>query len=139
LVGVVVPTHLPDPHYLGETLASVVAQEWANWEVIVVDDGSAASNETLEQLVGIDRRIRLLRGPKGGPARARNLGLQHARGELVAFLDSDDYWYPPHLAHAVSAIAHHEEAVACYSALALALTSGSFRAKGRRGQMSPGQ
>ena len=44
-MSVIVPTHLPDPPYLGETLASVVGQEWARWEVIVVDDGSAAPTE----------------------------------------------------------------------------------------------
>ncbi|MGA3222019.1 MAG: glycosyltransferase family A protein [Acidimicrobiales bacterium] len=111
VVSVVVPTHLPDPPYLREALASVIAQDWANWEAIVVDDGSTATNETLEELVGADPRIRLLRGPRGGPARARNRGLRQARGELVAFLDSDDYWYPSHLASAVSTLAGNQEAV----------------------------
>jgi len=121
VVSVVVPTHLPDPPYLREALASVIAQDWANWEAIVVDDGSTATNETLEELVGADPRIRLLRGPRGGPARARNRGLRQARGELVAFLDSDDYWYPSHLASAVSTLAGNQEAVGTYTALALVL------------------
>lgn len=120
LVSVIVPTHLVDPPYLGEALASVVGQDWANWEVIVVDDGSAAPTATLEKLTGIDPRITLLRAPKGGISR-RNLGLEHARGELVAFLDSDDYYYPPHLSCAVRAFAQHEEAVATYSAIAVVL------------------
>ncbi len=119
LVSVIVPTHLPDPPYLGETLASVVGQEWARWEVIVVDDGSAAPTEALEELTSADPRISLVRAPKGGISRARNLGLEHARGELVAFLDSDDYWYPSHLSCAVGALAQHEEAVATYSAIAV--------------------
>jgi GT2 family glycosyltransferase len=121
LVSVIVPTHLVDPPYLGEALASVIGQDWANWEVIVVDDGSAAPTETLEKLTIVDPRITLLRAPKGGISRARNLGLEHARGELVAFLDSDDYYYPPHLSCAVRAFAQHEEAVATYSAIAVVL------------------
>jgi GT2 family glycosyltransferase len=121
LVSVIVPTHLAEPPYLGETLASVVGQEWASWEVIVVDDGSAAPTETLDKLTSVDARISLLRAPKGGLSRARNLGLEHARGELVAFLDSDDYWYPPHLSCAVRTLAQHEEAVATYSAIAVVL------------------
>ena len=54
-MSVIVPTHLADPPYLGETLASVVGQEWARWEVIVVNNGSAAPTETLEELTSIDR------------------------------------------------------------------------------------
>ncbi|MGA3221817.1 MAG: glycosyltransferase, partial [Acidimicrobiales bacterium] len=69
----------------------------------------------------VDARISLLRAPRGGLSRARNLGLEHARGELVAFLDSDDYWYPPHLSCAVRTLAQHPEAVATYSAIAVVL------------------
>jgi GT2 family glycosyltransferase len=119
LVSVIIPTHLADPPYLGEALASVVGQEWAQWEAIVVDDGSPAPPGALERLAGADPRTSLVRGPKGGLSRARNLGLRHARGELVAFLDSDDYWYPQHLSCAVNALAGHEEAVLAFSAMAL--------------------
>jgi glycosyltransferase involved in cell wall biosynthesis len=118
LVSVIVPTHLPDPPYLGETVASVVGQDWANWEVIVVDDGSAATTERLAELIGTEPRISLVRAPKGGLSRARNLALEHARGELVAYLDSDDYWYPHHLSRAVAALAGHEEAIGVYSIIA---------------------
>ncbi len=121
LVSVIVPTHLPDPPYLGETLASVVAQDWGRWEVIVVDDGSPAPLRTLQELVAVDPRISLVRAPKGGPSRARNAGLGRAQGELVAFLDSDDYWYPGHLSGAVAALAGRPDAVGAYSVLAQVL------------------
>jgi glycosyltransferase involved in cell wall biosynthesis len=117
-VSVVIPTHLADPPYLGEALASLVGQEWANWEAIVVDDGSPAAPGALEDLVGIDPRVSLVRAPKGGLSRARNLALEQARGELVAYLDSDDYWYPHHLSLAVAALAGHDEAIGVYSVIA---------------------
>jgi GT2 family glycosyltransferase len=117
LVSVIIPTHLADPPFLREALASVIDQEWAQWEAIVVDDGSSGLPGTLENLAAVDPRVSLVRSPKSGASRARNFGLARARGELVAFLDSDDYWYPKHLSCAVGALARHEEAVATYSSM----------------------
>jgi glycosyltransferase involved in cell wall biosynthesis len=110
-----VPTHISEPPFLAETLASVVAQERANWEVIVVDDGSPDAGALVE-LAAVDRRIRVVRQDRGGVARARNFGLEHARGELVAFLDYDDLWYPGHLSSTVDALAAHADAVGAFTA-----------------------
>jgi glycosyltransferase involved in cell wall biosynthesis len=114
-VSIVVPTHISQPPFLAETLASVIAQQWANWEVIVVDDGSPQPG-TLAQLVAIDNRIRVVRQERGGVARARNRGLEDAGGELVAFLDYDDVWYPRHLSTTIDALAAGVDAVAVYTA-----------------------
>jgi glycosyltransferase involved in cell wall biosynthesis len=67
-------------------------------------------------LVSIDARISVIRTASGGVARARNLGFEHARGDLVAFLDYDDVWYPNHLSTAVGGLANNEGASASYSA-----------------------
>jgi glycosyltransferase involved in cell wall biosynthesis len=84
------------------TLGSVLAQTYTDWELIVVDDGSvdgtaeiAAAWSPRVQVVG-DRVNR-------GPAGARNLGIKHAAGELVAFLDHDDRWLPNYLGSQVHA------------------------------------
>ena len=116
LVSIVIPTYQSNPPFLAEALASVIGQDWANWEVIVVDDGSP-DPDALKTLVSVDPRVRLVRSDdRSGAARARNLGLEQAQGELVAFLDNDDIWYPERLSTTIQALAHHKEAVGAYTA-----------------------
>jgi glycosyltransferase involved in cell wall biosynthesis len=81
---------------VGDAIASALAQSQPELEVIVVDDGSRdESGGVFEQFAG---RIKLLRTGGDGVAAARNLALRHARGEYVAFLDSDDLWHPEKIA-----------------------------------------
>src|SRR6476469_3350989 len=80
-----------------ETLESVRAQSYPDWEVIVCDDHSA--DDTIDRVSGLaDKRITVVPSPSnGGPAAARNRALQHASSELIAFLDADDLWRPDYL------------------------------------------
>jgi len=72
---------------------SVLEQTYAHLEAIVVDDGSTdGTAQAISDLAGADPRVTLVRRPRGGVAAARNTGLARARGELIAFLDSDDVW-----------------------------------------------
>jgi teichuronic acid biosynthesis glycosyltransferase TuaG len=85
---------------LAETVASVQAQTRADWEMLIVDDGSTDGTRVLaEALAAGDARIRVL-GWTGrqGAAAARNAGIRAARGRVVAFLDADDLWRPEKLA-----------------------------------------
>src|SRR5215210_1948797 len=94
-VSVIVPTR-DRLTMLRRALAGVQAQRFGDFEVIVVDDGSA--DETAEWLRSRRTDIRLVTSTTpGGAAAARNRGLDSARGELVAFLDSDDIWQPSYL------------------------------------------
>lgn len=96
-VSVIVPTY-NHAHFLGEAVRSVIAQTERDWEMIVVDNHS--TDNTVEVVQGFaDRRIRLLEIQNGGViARSRNRGLAEASAAAVAFLDSDDCWYPEKLA-----------------------------------------
>lgn len=97
LVSVVVPVYNAEK-YLAETIDSVISQTYTDWEMILVDDGSTDSSAALaEGYARRDPRIRLIRQPNRGQAIARNRAMEEARGELVAFLDADDIWFPERL------------------------------------------
>jgi glycosyltransferase involved in cell wall biosynthesis len=94
LVSVIMPAY-NSARFLAESVRSVQAQTFGGWELIVVDDGSTDDTAAVaRQLAGADPRLRYLRRENGGQAAARNTGLRAARGDLVAFLDSDDLWLP---------------------------------------------
>lgn len=94
-VSVIIPTY-NRAHSVGAALDSVLAQEPPADEVIVVDDGS--TDGTTEVLAAYGDRITVVRQDNAGAAAARNAGVRRARGDWVAFLDSDDLWRPGRLA-----------------------------------------
>lgn len=77
--------------FIGATLNSILAQEFTDYEVIVVDDGS--TDNTLEVLREFPW-VKVLLRENGGPGAARNCGVKASAGEYIAFLDSDDIWFP---------------------------------------------
>jgi glycosyltransferase involved in cell wall biosynthesis len=96
LVSIVTPA-FNAAAYLSETIASVRAQWYQNWEWLIADDGSTDRTVSIiERAAAADPRIRLVRsqGPSGLAARARNKAMDLARGEYFAFLDADDLWEP---------------------------------------------
>ncbi len=97
LVSVVIPTY-NHAHFLGRALESVISQTYQGWEALVIDNHSTDNTEELVAEFQ-DSRIRLLKIRNDGViARSRNLGMQEARGDWIAFLDSDDLWYETKLA-----------------------------------------
>ncbi|MBI3963223.1 MAG: glycosyltransferase [Deinococcus sp.] len=94
------------PVYNGErfildTIATVQAQTYRDFELIVVDDGSTDGTLALVRRQAMGKVLTRL---NGGPAAARNTGLAEAQGEYLAFLDADDLWHPEWLAHTVAAL-----------------------------------
>jgi O-antigen biosynthesis protein len=103
LVSVVLPTY-NRAHLLPRTLRSVSAQTFGDFEVLVVDDGSTDDSASVVAAHG-DGRVRYLRQPaNAGVGAARNRGLREARGDLIAFLDSDDEWLPEKLERQVAVL-----------------------------------
>jgi hypothetical protein len=102
LISVVLPCFNAHRH-LGQTLASVRAQTFRDFEIILVDDGSS-DPETLAFLGCVGDDVRLIRQPNGGLPAARNTGFRHARGTYVLPLDCDDWLEPPFLERAVAKI-----------------------------------
>ncbi len=92
--------------YIGEAVASVLAQTYQNWELIVVDDASTdRSAEIVQEFASRDARIRLLRNERNvGPVASRNRAIATARGEFVAILDNDDVARPERLTLSIAAL-----------------------------------
>lgn len=119
IVSVIIAFLDPRIEFLHEAVASVTAQTFTNWELLLVDDGSRgvatavarqyASAEP-ERVVYLDFKGHVNRGL----AAARNLGLQHARGEYVATLDSDDVWVPEKLERQIRIFEQWPEAAMVY-------------------------
>lgn len=95
LVSVVLPT-LDRPVLLGRAIRSALAQTFRDFELIVVDDGSAPETRAVVESFE-DERVRYARQERRGAAAAENLGIAMARGRYVAFLDDDDEWLPEKL------------------------------------------
>lgn len=110
MISIIIPTYNRQDN-LARALRSVLAQTYKDFEVLVIDDGSTDQTENIvKDLAAKDNRIKYCRiensggppdgepRPSGGPAKPRNTGIEKARGEFIAFLDSDDEWLPEKLA-----------------------------------------
>ena len=117
LVSVIVP-FLNAARFIEETVDSVKAQSYRDWELLLVDDGSSdASTEIARDLSDADEQVTYLQHPghaNRGISATRNLGIQHARGEFIAFLDADDLWLTEKLERQVGILREHPEAAMVY-------------------------
>lgn len=114
LVSVVVPTY-NGADFLAAALTSVLAQTYTSVECIVIDDGSTDDTPSIIESFG--PRLRSLRQTNQGFARTRNHGAALARGELLSFLDDDDWWEKTKLERQVSLLARRPELALVYTAV----------------------
>jgi teichuronic acid biosynthesis glycosyltransferase TuaG len=92
LVSIIMPAY-NSGKYIAEAIRSVRGQTYPDWELVVVDDGSTDETAGVVQNISrADARVKYIFQQNGGQGKARNTGLRHASGDLVAFLDSDDLW-----------------------------------------------
>lgn len=114
----VIITTVDRPRLLADAVASVLGQTLTDFELIVVNDGGP---DIGERIAGMDPlgRARVLALPgRSGPGKARNQGIQAARGKYVCFLDDDDLYYPEHLSTLAEALARHRRALVYADAIA---------------------
>ncbi|MES9888132.1 MAG: glycosyltransferase family A protein, partial [Candidatus Sedimenticola sp. 6PFRAG1] len=111
-ISVVIPTH-NRATVLERALASVLTQTHPAMEVIVVDDGS--EDRTRELLAQKFPSVRYLHQPNQGVSSARNLGIANARGDWIAFLDSDDEWLPGKLQAQKELLSNHPDIRICHT------------------------
>jgi glycosyltransferase involved in cell wall biosynthesis len=96
LVSIITPNY-NSARFISQTIESVLAQTYKNWEMVVVDDCSVDNSvEIISFYQKKDRRIKLYKTRKcsGSPMKPRNIGIENASGQYIAFLDSDDVWLP---------------------------------------------
>jgi glycosyltransferase involved in cell wall biosynthesis len=115
-VSVIIPAYNAAP-YIGETLESVFAQTFSDYEVIVINDGSPDTEALERSLEPYRERIRYLNQENGGASAARNAGLRVALGEFIAFLDADDVWSVNYLAEQLKFIREQNCDLVCADAL----------------------
>ena len=113
-VAIVVPARNAEAT-IGETLDSVAHQTFADFETVVVDDGS--TDRTAEIAASFDARFRCLREAPRGVSAARNRGVELTSAPFIAFLDADDYWDPTKLERQLEALSIRPEAGVCYAAV----------------------
>jgi hypothetical protein len=113
LVSVMMPAYNAAA-YIEEAIQSVVAQTYPDWELLVVNDGSTDETAAVARRFH-DPRVRHFDKENGGESSARNLALDHSRGEFIAFLDADDAYEPQHLEGAVGYLRAHQEREAVYT------------------------
>src|SRR5687767_9640047 len=93
-ISVIIPAYRAEAT-IHRALASVLKQTFKPFEVIVVDDGSPVPLANIEEQY--DGTVKLYRKKNGGAGSARNFGIDHSKGDFIAFLDADDYWEPEKL------------------------------------------
>ena len=115
LVSIITPSYKSE-RFISQTIESVLAQTYQNWEMIIVDDVSPDdSNEIIEEYCKKDSRIKLIKLEiNSGPAVARNTGIELAEGKYIAFLDSDDIWLPKKLEKQIQFM-KNSNVLLCYS------------------------
>lgn len=115
LVSVVMP-YYNAAKYIKETVASIIAQTFQDWELIIVDDCSTApeTDEVLQDVESMDGRIKVIRTVvNGGAGAARNNGIAAAKGRYLAFCDSDDWWYPTKLEEQLKFMVDNDYSFTC--------------------------
>jgi glycosyltransferase involved in cell wall biosynthesis len=130
LVSVVIPAYNA-AWCICRAVDSVLAQDFSDFELIVVDDGSQDDIVTI--LAGYGDAVRVISKPNGGLSSARNAGISAAKGEYVAFLDADDWWMPAKMARQVALMNARPDLLFCSTASAVQTPAGERLADWRCG------
>lgn len=112
LVSIITPSYNTG-RYIAETIESVINQTYKNWEMIIVDDCSTDDTEKIVSSYN-DSRIRFIKNDtNSGAAVSRNKAIREAKGEWIAFLDSDDLWVPDKLESQIAFMCENRYAFSC--------------------------
>jgi glycosyltransferase involved in cell wall biosynthesis len=113
-VSVIMPTW-NRAHLIEQALSSLLGQTYTDWECLIVDDGSTDNTRSVLKPYLQDNRFRYFHQEHGNCSKARNRGLKEARGEIIAYLDTDNIWLPQYLSKIVDAYDVEPEVKAIYT------------------------
>lgn len=94
--SVIIPLYNKE-NYISQTIESVLAQNFKDYDIIIVNDGSTDNSYNRIKKYEKNDKLTILQKENGGVSSARNLGIEMAKAKYIALLDADDYWYPNHL------------------------------------------
>lgn len=118
LVSIIMPVH-NEERFLRYAVSSVFSQTYDNWELLIIDDNSTDNSPNIiREYLGKDSRIKTYKNTdstKKMPAKPRNIGISHAKGRYIAFLDADDQWLPTKLEHQLQLFSRVEDAAIVYA------------------------
>ena len=119
MVSIITPAYNAE-QFIGEAIASVIAQTYTNWELLVINDASTDNTAGIvKQFMAKDPRIKILDNTTTkGPGNARNFGIEEAKGTYMAFLDADDLWKPNKLQEQLKVL-ENTNANICFSSYEL--------------------
>lgn len=126
-VSVIIPTY-NRAKILGKVIQSVLDQTYKDFEIIIVDDGS--TDDTKQVLAQYKNKIIYIYQENQGGAVARNTGINHANGKYIAFLDSDDLWFPQKLKKQVEILEQHDDFALVYTNILYIDDAGRFKSPG---------
>ena len=116
-ISIIIPVYNCEK-YIDKCLQSLREQTFKDFEVICVNDGSTDSSEKkVEAFVSKDFRFRLINQENGGASRARNVGVEHAKGQFIMFLDADDWYEKNACEMAYNAMISYNADVAMFSGI----------------------
>lgn len=126
MVSIIMPAFNAE-EYIEQAIQSVLRQTYTDWELIVIDDGSSDNTATiLSKLADFDSRILFFENKKNsGASYTRNRAVEMAKGEWIAFLDSDDLWEPQKLEKQVALCDKYPDMAICYTASAFIDNNGA--------------
>lgn len=115
MVSIITPLYNGEK-FVRQTIDSVLAQTYSNWEMLIVDDGSTDNSAAIvREYTLLDSRIQLFQQQNQGSATARNNAIGHATGRYIAFLDADDLWDSNYLEEQMRFMSQKRAAIACTS------------------------
>ncbi|PQQ42961.1 glycosyltransferase family 2 protein [Photorhabdus luminescens] len=111
IVSIIMPSY-NSSNFIGQSIESVLGQTFSKWELLIIDDCS--KDDTIKSVTKFkDKRINLISLKENvGAGKARNIGLELAKGKYIAFIDSDDLWMPKKLEHQITYMIENQEIAA---------------------------